>query len=274
MPAKRRRSAKSKIAERIRGIEGRVTEDALLDGRVRLRQPAGGYRVAVDTPLLAAAVPARAGERVLELGCGVGAASLCLLARVPSLRVFGVELEADFVALARDNAALNGRAEVFTTRQASLLDLPDREGEVLLAGSFDHLFCNPPFVAEGRGNAPADPLGRAARMEGAATLADWFRVAEAMLRPKGSLTVVHRADRLGEILTALPDAFGAVVVFPLWPKAPGGSDAKAAKRILVQARKAVATPLRLAPGLVLHGPDGGFTAEAEAVLRHAAALHL
>ena len=255
-------------------IDGTVTEDALLDGRVRLRQPDGGYRVAVDTVLLAAAVPARPGDRVLELGCGVGAASLCLLARVPSVAVTGLEREAAFAALAEDNARLNGRSEALRIRHGSLLDLPGTAAEGLAAGQFDHVLCNPPFVAAGRGNVPADPLGQAARMEGAADLPDWLNAAAKMLRSKGSVTVVHRANRLQDLLTALPSAFGEIVVFPLWPTAPRGPDAKPAKRVLLRARKDLATPLRLAPGLVLHGPGGGFTDAADAILRRGAALPL
>ena len=246
-----------------------VTEDRLLGGRVRLRQPDAGYRVAIDTPLLAAAVPAKPGESALELGCGVGGAALCLLAREPAVAVTGIEPEPLFADLARQNAALNGAAERFSVVQGSLLGLPSA---ALPAETFDHLFCNPPFAAPGRGNRPGDALGRAARVEGAADLAAWMRVATVMLRRKGSLTVVHRADRLAALLAALPGSLGGVTLFPLWPSAPGRPGAKPAKRLLLRARKGVATPPRIAPGLVLHDETGGFTPDADAVLRGGRAL--
>lgn len=241
-----------------------VTDDRLLDGRVRLRQPAQGYRVAIDPVLLAAATPATAGQKVLDLGCGVGAAALALLARVPELEVVGLELQAPLAKLARENARLNGADGRFLVLTGDLLRLPPR----LAPGAFDQVLCNPPQQAAERARAPAERSRAIAEREGEARLADWVRVALLLLRDGGTLTLVHRADRLDALLAALSAGrAGEIVVFPLWP-GPG----KSAKRILVRARKGVETPLRLAPGLVLHGPDGRFTPQAEAVLRDGEAL--
>jgi tRNA1(Val) A37 N6-methylase TrmN6 len=242
----------------------RLTEDRLLGGRVLLRQPAQGYRAAIDPVLLAAAVPAREGDAVLEPGTGAGAAALCLAARVPGCRIVGIEKDPALVRLARDNAALNG----------SEGRLAVVEGEVpappagIARGSFDHAMANPPYLAPG-GTASPDPLKRAANVEREAGLADWIAFALAMVRAKGSLTFIHRADRIEALLAGLAGKAGALVVFPLWPKAGA-----AAKRILVRARKGVAGPSRLAPGLVLHGPDGRYTEAAEAVLRDGAFLEI
>jgi tRNA1(Val) A37 N6-methylase TrmN6 len=242
-----------------------TSEDHLLGGRVRLSQPVAGYRVAIDPVFLAAAVPARAGESVLDLGCGVGAAALCLLARLPELRVTGLELQAELVHLAGENARANGLAGRFLAVAGDVARPPPR----LAPGGFHHVMCNPPqLVAEGARPAKS-PARDSATREGAARLADWIATALGMLRPQGSLSFVHRADRLDALLAALTGRAGELVVFPLWP-GPG----KPAKRVIVRARKDLATPLRLAPGLVLHEPGGRFTAGAQAVLREAAALEL
>ena len=239
--------------------EEAVTEDALLGGRVRLRQPRDGYRAAIDPVLLAAAVPLRAGERVLDLGCGAGAVFLCLLAREPGLAVTAVERDPATAALARANAASNGfgdRAEVVEADVAALP--PDWR-----AGGFDQAVSNPPYLPAERAD-PSPHAGRAAAgVEAGPDLAVWVGRARRCLRHKGRLTMVHRADRLGDLLAAL-DGFGEVVVFPLWPRA-----GQEAKRVIVTARKGVRSPLRLAAGLVLHAERGGYTEEADAALRGA-----
>ena len=242
-----------------------VTEDALLGGRVRLRQPATGYRAAIDPVFLAAAVPAGPQDHVLDLGCGVGAAALCLAARVPGCRITGFELQRELVRLFGDNIALNGLAARLSAMHGDILKPPPR----LAPGAFDHVMANPPFLESGTATPPADAATTAARQEGAADLAAWVRVALAMVRGKGSISIIHRADRLDALLALLAGRAGEIVVFPLWP-----GEAKPAKRVIVRARKTVATPTRLLPGMVLHRPDGRFTAEADAVLREGAALAL
>ena len=239
-----------------------ASDDALLGGRITIRQPASGYRVAIDPVLLAAAAPVRPGERVLDLGAGVGAAALCLAARVPGCTVLGVELDPDLVALATHNAAANrlDARVAFTARD--LRDLIAEPGE-----SFDQVLANPPFLPGDR--AQPDQRLSAATVEVAGGIESWIAAALHMLRHKGSLTLIHRADRLDQILALVHGHAGGIVVFPLWPHA--GEDAK---RVLVRARKGSAQPLRLAAGLVLHDRDGGFGADAEAVLRHAAAIEL
>ncbi|MFQ5619937.1 MAG: tRNA1(Val) (adenine(37)-N6)-methyltransferase [Rhodospirillales bacterium] len=247
-----------------------VAEDALLGGRVRLVQPAEGYRAAIDPVFLAAAVPAAAGESVLDVGAGTGAAALCLAARVADVRVRGVEIAPDLVRLALGNAGLNGLAGRVQFIAGDLLRPPAQ----LAARTFDHVMANPPYLPAGRGHPPPDAAKRAARVEGAAGIEDWLRFCVAMVRPKGSVTLIHRADRLDAVLAALRERAGGIVVFPLWPGPARGADAAPAKRVIVRARKGVAAPLRLAPGLVLHEAGGAFTPEAEAVLRDARGLRL
>lgn len=245
--------------------EPSCSEDTLLGGRVKLRQPRHGYRAAIDPVLLAAAVPAGHGDTVLDIGCGAGAAALCLAWRVEACRIIGIETQRDIVHLANDNVALNGFFGRFVAVQGDLLHPPPR----LEPGSFVHVMANPPFLEGGSASPSPDATKAAANIEGEADLAAWVRFALLMVRPKGSVTFIHRADRMEQLLAHLSGRAGEIVVFPLWAGAE-----KPAKRIILRARKSVATPTRLTPGLVLHEADGRYTAAAEAVLSGGAALRL
>jgi tRNA1(Val) A37 N6-methylase TrmN6 len=240
-----------------------ASEDSLLGGRVRLRQPAAGYRVAVDPVLLAAAVPAGPESRVLDLGCGAGAAALCLLARAPEVEVTGWEVQEDLAALARESGRLNGHDERF---QVVLADMAERSG--VRPGHYDEVMCNPPHQPTAAPAAP-DPSKARATHEGGTALADWIDAALFHARAKGGITLIHRADRLDDLLAAFRGRAGGIVVFPLWP---GGG--KPAKRVILRAVKGSKAPLRLAAGLTLHRADGTFTPEAKAVLRDGVALSL
>jgi tRNA1(Val) A37 N6-methylase TrmN6 len=239
--------------------DGSLTADSLLGGRVRLLQPRRGYRVAIDPVLLAASVPAGTGEAVLDAGLGSGAASLCLLARAPGCRATGLELQPALAALAARNAGLNGVAlEVVA---GDLLASPSPLGP----RQFDHVMTNPPFLGPGEGSA--SPLAQREGAHAGADPAAWLEACLRRLRPGGRLALVHRADRLDRLLAALAGRVGGIAVLPLWPAA-----GETARRVVLAGRKGGRAPLRLLPGLVLHGPDGRFTAEAEAVLRDGAPL--
>ncbi len=250
-----------------KAVVGAVGEDALLGGRVRLRQPKAGYRVAVDPVLLAAAVPAVAGDIVLDVGAGVGAAALCLAARVADCRVFGIETDRDLVRLAAENVALNG----FEGRVDVMLGDLARPPPRLAAGTFDQVLANPPYLEAGRVDPPPHAGKAAATVEGADDLARWVEFCVRMARPGGSVTFIHRADRLDALLARLRALAGAIVVFPLWPDA---DLSRPAKRVVVRATKGMATPLKLAPGLALHAENGVYTERAEAILRAGAALEM
>jgi tRNA1(Val) A37 N6-methylase TrmN6 len=224
-----------------------------------------GARVAIDPVFLAAAVPAEPLQLVLDVGCGSGAATLCLAHRAPQCRVIGFELQRDLVRLASENADLNGMSARVSAIVGDLLQPPPR----LSPGMFDHVMVNPPFIEEGRATPAANPAKALATVEGGANLGDWVRFALAMLRGKGTVTFVHRADRIDALLAHLAGRAGEITIFPLWPAA-----GRAASRILVRARKQVATPARVLPGLILHESDGRFTAAAEAVLRDGEGLEL
>ena len=236
--------------------------DHMLGGRVALVQPAAGYRAAVDPVLLAAAVDAAQGERAIDLGCGVGTAALCLMTRVPALRVVGIDCDPAAVALAADNGRRN-RRDGFT---AHTLDLLGERAPVVALGPVEHVLTNPPFHAAPASDPSRDPAKARATIAGF-PLADWLERAAALLAPRGDLTVIYRADRLDGLLAALPKALGGVTVVPLWPRAGAP-----AKRVIVTAVKGSRAPCTVTAGLVLHRPDGGYTAAAEALLRDGAGM--
>ena len=251
----------------------RVTSDTLLGGRVALHQPAAGYRVAIDPVLLAAAVPASDGERALDVGCGVGAGALCLASRVTGLHVTGIEVDRAFAQLAKDNAALNGLEE----RLDVLVGDFGRPPPKLQPKGFDHVFANPPFFEEGANQPPSSRNRAQATVEGAVGLDAWLEFCARMVRPGGSITIIHRPERLAQILGGLSQArAGAIVVHPLWSHNPfGGAQTKrTATRVIVQATAEHGGPLRLAGGTILHDADGTYTHVADRVLRGGAALAL
>ena len=235
-----------------------LTEDTFLDGTVTLRQPEDGYRAAIDPVFLAASVDAQAGQRVLEAGTGHGAAAICLARRVPGASITGIDIQPELVRLANDNARLNGLAANVQIMVGDLVRPLPR----IAAGGFDHAMANPPFLDAARADASPDAGRAAANVEGAADLGDWIDFLLRMVRAKGTITLIHRADRLDEILSLLHGKAGDTVVFPLWPR-----QGVAAKRVLVRARKGIRTPLTVSPGLVLHEEDGTYTEQADAILR-------
>ncbi len=237
-----------------------VTEDHLFDGRVSLLQHRKGYRVAIDPVFLAAIVPAQAGQQVLDMGCGSGAATLCLATRVPGVRITGLELQGEMVALMRHNVSANGLGEVIRIMTGDVISPPPE----LVPGSFDHVMANPPFMEPNQGNPPPDAVKAIAMVEGKAQLADWIHRAGTMLRSGGTFSLVHRADRLDSITRLMAQQFGDVVICPLWP-GPGRD--KPAKRILVQGTKDGNSKTRTTPGIILHGESGTYTEEAKQVLR-------
>jgi len=229
-----------------------LTADRLLGGRVVVRQPAQGYRVNADTILLAAAV--EPGDRLMEAGCGVGAALLCAAARLPEATFVGVERDPVYAALARDNTAHEPRISVL-------------QGDALTceAGVFDGVFCNPPYddPAQGRPPAPSRQAAKSAEV----SLDVWIGALANRLRGGAALTMIHRAAALPAILKAVDGRLGGAEVLPIRPFAGA-----AARRVLVRARKGSRAPFALLAGLALHQDDGAFTDAAQAVFTDAAAL--
>ena len=243
-----------------------AVDHGFLDGRLRILQPAEGYRAATDPVLLAAAVPVKPGQSVLDLGCGVGTASLCLGHRMPGLDLHGLELQADYSALAEGNAAANGIP--FEVHQGDIRKMPP----VLRERSFDHVISNPPWHDSRAIASPVPGRDTANRMADL-TLTLWIVAAFTRLLPGGWFTMIQRAVWLPEILAALSTRAGDVTVLPL--QAREGRDAK---RVIVKARKGSRGPFRLAAPLVLHAgtahvQDGDdFSPVARAILRDGGGL--
>ncbi len=242
-----------------------VTCDEFLGGRLALLQPRKGYRAGVDPVFLAASCPARHGQSVLELGCGVGTAILCLGARVPGLRLVAIEKQRAMAELAAENAASAGIE--LDVVQGDLEAMPAE----LRRQSFDQVILNPPYFRRSSSSA-SDVPSREASMGEETSLETWLSVAARRLAPKGWLTLIHRPERLGDILSGLA-GLGGIQVQPLQPRV--GRDATL---LLIRARKGARAPLRLHAPVVLHSgarheADGeDYAPEISAVLRHGAAF--
>jgi tRNA1(Val) A37 N6-methylase TrmN6 len=248
-------------------LEG-TSEDAVLGGRLVLRQPLRGHRVGHDAILLAAATAAGPGDHAVDLGAGVGVAGLAVAKRIAGLTVTLVDIDPALVALAQHNAARNG---LDARVRAICLDV-GAPGDAfaaagLAAGSADCALMNPPF--NDPHNPSPQPQRRSAHAASKGTLDQWVQAASRLLRPSGVLTLIWRADGLTEVLAGLAADFGAVILLPIYPK-PGAP----AIRVLARAIKASRAPLALLPGLLLADAEGKPRMEAEAVLRGGASLPL
>jgi tRNA1(Val) A37 N6-methylase TrmN6 len=247
-----------------------TTDDGVLDGRLRLRQPARGHRVGHDAILLAAATGAKPGDHAVELGAGVGAAGLALARRIEGLRVTLVEIDPALAALAADNAQRNGLGDRVTS---VVLDVTAPARAYVDAGlppsSAARVLMNPPFNDAARQKASPDPDRRAAHVAPPKTLATWLRAASRLLAAHGALTMIWRADGLAEVLHALEGGFGDIAVMPVHAR-----EDTPAIRVLMRAVKGSHAPLALYPALILNDSQGKPTDAAEAILRKGEVLPL
>jgi tRNA1(Val) A37 N6-methylase TrmN6 len=250
-----------------------LSEDAFLGGALRLMQPARGYRAGVDAVLLAAAAPVSAGrgEHVLDVGAGVGTVGLCVARRVDDAAVWLLERDPILAELARQNIVLN-RLDPRCRVVVADVGAPGSELQALgiLPHSFAHVLANPPFHEDGRGTPAADAGRARAHAMTAGELDIWARFMARMTAAHGTVTVVHKAEAIGPLLSVLERRFGALRVLPIQPRA-----AAPAIRVIVQGVRGSRAPLTLLPPLILHDVHGhGFTPPAEAILKHGAALPL
>ena len=240
----------------------KTTLDGILNRALLLEQPADGFRVAVDTVLLASAVPAVAGQKVLDLGCGVGGAMLALACRVPNLSVTGLEIQPALARLARSNCERNALQAELHILQADATRLSSTFSNI-----FDHVMMNPPYHDAAKHDASAQESKRLANTEAEGDLPRWIASAAYALKDGGLLTLIHRADRRDEIVDCLGAAFGDFHIIPIAPK-----EDRPPKRVIARARKGAPKSLTTHAAFVLHNPDGSYTKEADAVLREIEAL--
>lgn len=241
-----------------------ITHDSFLGGRLQLSQPKTGYRAGIDPVLLAAACPVKPGEQVLELGCGVGVASICLMARVPEVRLYGIEILPEYAQIARDNAAQNNFEFEVQVGDVSARPAPFRGHE------FHQIIMNPPYF-EAKFSSISPDSGRASGRTEVVALSHWVDTAAKRLRPRGHLTLIQRVERLPDILASLVEHLGSVSVQPLAPR-----DGRAPHLVMVRARKAGRAAFQLLPTQNLHSgmvhaqgqPD--YAPEISAVLRDGA----
>ena len=227
-----------------------VSEDAFLGGQLVLRQLKSGHRAGHDAVLLAAATPARAGDRVADLGAGIGVAGLSLARRVGGIDLVLVEIDPVLSDLARGNAAANDIAA-----EVVLLDLEAEAAAFAARGlvpdSFDVVLMNPPFNDPARHRRSPDGVRGMAHVATETTLANWLRAARRILKSRGVLTLIWRADGIAEVLSALGHGFGSLEILPVH-----GDVRTPANRILVRAIKGGRAPTRIYPGLMLNDESG------------------
>jgi tRNA1(Val) A37 N6-methylase TrmN6 len=247
-----------------------VTDDAFLGDGLTILQPTAGYRAGVDAVLLAASVPAAATAfNVLDAGAGAGVVGLCVARRLEGARVTLLERETQLAELARDNVSRNGLADRV---RVVCGDVCGRASDLQSAGlhdeTFDAVLANPPFHVTAHGTPASAPLKAVSHAMERGGLDHWVRFAARMARPGGSLTLIHKADALAEILAAFARRFGGVKVKPVYARA-----GEPAIRVIVRGVKGSRAPLDIGAPLVLHGEAGhGFTGEVDAILRNGAAL--
>lgn len=242
--------------------------DGFLGGRLRLAQPPSGHRAGTDAVLLAACVPPDAVGRAVDVGAGVGAAGLVALARAPRLDMTFVEIGSDLVQLCRRNIEDNDFVARARAVEADVLSPARRRDAGLMDNRFDLVLTNPPFLAPGAVRVSPDPA-RARAHVAAGGLDAWVKACAALLAPGGLFLMIHRADALADILAAARGRIGGLRLLPVHPR-----EGATAVRLLVAGRKGSRGPLAILPPLVLHGPDGRFGLESEAIHRGEAGIDM
>ena len=221
-------------------------------------QSAEGYRAGIDAVLLATSIKPKESQKILDLGCGAGAVSLCVLANHPNVFVTGLEIMKDTVDVAKLNAEENNFKLNFRPMLGSIADTPP----TIETNSFDLVLSNPPYAVNGTTSFSSNIQKKIAHVETNTNIEMWIKVAAAALKNKGIISLIHRADRLDHLLSALRPYFGEIIIHPLWPKS-----GRKANRILIKAKKGSKAPTILTAGTIIHMDNGSYTPEIESILR-------
>jgi tRNA1(Val) A37 N6-methylase TrmN6 len=236
-----------------------LTRDTLYKGQVTLTQPREGFRFGTDAVLLAAHTYPKSHDHILELGCGVGAAMCSLAWRAQrdgiECHVTGIEIQPDLYTLAQDNIDAN-----HIVARAILGDITDL-GLFHALGRFDQVICNPPYHPADKSSAARTMCKTIAHLEEKDGLENWLQAANRFLKPKGVFTMIHRADRLDEILPLMQKFLGGIDIIPIWPK-----EGEPAKRMLIRGIKGSRKPLSLMPGITLYDGFGEYTLQARHII--------
>lgn len=240
-----------------------IVETTLLRGKIRILQPKTGFHASIDTVFLAAAVPAKERFRLLDVGCGVGSAGLCVLARKKGISLTGIDVQQDLADLAHQNASLNKMEDLCRFFQGNI-----KNEKAIEDNAFNAVMMNPPYLEGGAHTPSPEKIKATSHGEGAsgATLEDWIKYAHRKLKQGGHLTLIHRADRMDDVIIALEKRrwFGSLIVYPLF-----SHEGEDAKRVILQARKERYAPLILKTGMILHEKNGQYTSAAKGILEEA-----
>jgi len=240
-----------------------LTDDAFLGGKLHCLQPAKGYRSGLDAVFLAASIPARPGDITLEAGSGTGIASLCLAATVENLKVVGLEINPHSIELAHQNAVRNGFEKTSTFIEGDLSrSFKYLEQNGIGQNLYDHVFANPPFFAEEAAQVSPDAGKARANVMGTEGLDRWLKFLTAVVKPHGTITIIHRAEALHALTASFEGRAGGLKIYPLYPKAH-----MPASRLIVQGIKGSRAQSTLLPGQIMHQDDGTFSPEVQAILR-------
>lgn len=242
-----------------------TTLDEIYGKRVKLYQPAKGFRVCVDTILLSASIDAQPNNKVLDVGAGVGGATLALAARCPDIFVHGIELLRENVVLATENIKMNamqGRVEILC---GTLTTPPPR----LAAGTYDHIMTNPPYYDGCSTRSSEITQKQLAHEMNDTEFKNWLQFCLMMLKTEGYITFIYPAHYLHKILGHLSGKMGNITIYPIWPKRN-----TPAKRVIIKGQKGSSAPSKILPGLTLHQVNGGYTQEAEEILRYGKGIEL
>ncbi len=232
----------------------------ILGHKVRLYQPLEGFRTSLDSVLLAAACPAIKFQKVLDIGCGVGGASFCLLYRQPEIKLTGIDIQEEYIHIACRNRTLNKHHIQPEFKVDSVIDFRMENSQ----DRFDHVICNPPFYDAGDHiPSPSTAIALArGHIDEALTLKDWIDCAYYNLKSKGSFTIIHQAEKLDVILRDMGKRFGATEIIPIYTKL-----GRPAKRVIIRSYKDRKSPLMLRQAVYLEDAGGQQTEHAHFLLR-------